>query len=130
MTFKQFLWIAAILFITIVLSSCNTMLHPIPTAIDAERIQLQVDLNEQLYDLRQHKEYLESEDYSFVIQRYNNHVVYAGSLDKETNKPIEEIIFFKGKWYHISQNDRIREVISSESAIEFIRWIYVETNNS
>ena len=106
------------------------MLHPIPTGVDAERIQFQLGLNEHLYRLRLHKEYFESENYSFVIERYNNHIIYAGSLDKETNTPIEEVVYYKEKWYHITQNSRLRQVISSEEAINFIRWIYVEADNS
>lgn len=103
------------------------MLHPIPTAVDAERIQFHTELNDHLYDLRQHRMYFENEEGSFVIHYYNNKVIYAAYLDKETNTPYEEVIFFKEQWYHVTQDSRLRIKIDSEEAINFVEWIYVET---
>lgn len=129
MSFRRFLALAAMLFALLVLgmtAGCKTQETISP--FDYDRIKYNLDLNEHIYRLRQHRVYLDGPENNFVIQYYNNHAIYAASLEKDGNEAVEEVVYYKEQWYHVSQEGRVRQKIESEDAINFIRWIYVETN--
>lgn len=128
MSFRRFLALAAMLFALLVLgvtAGCKTQEQI--SEFDYDRIRHNLDLNEHIYRLRQHRVYLDGKENNFVIHYYNNRAIYAASLERDSNVPVEEVVFYKEQWYHISQEGRIRQEIESQDAINFVRWIYVET---